>query len=504
MSQVKLLTETNANATYVAQAAQTKHAPGLGLWFPEAEGAVADGTTDDSTAINAAVLACANAGGGTVLFQPGHTYRWDSVVIPNDGGTIPKQAPVTLAGGGSRWDGEWQGNGTPPGATVLDLRSTTGPAKIDTRGSGVLNIRDIVLTQTQGATDTNPFIQTTNTTVLLDNVAFYGYSTLSGSACVQDAVVLGGTTTTLGNGSTAAFQGYGTVIRRCYFARIRRAVYGRVYANSVQIQNNTISNTCGSDNTGAAIHFDGGAAYANANMITNNLIEMGGYVYGIRFAKSASNYCEGNAFWDSTGSLVGCYRLDGTANDVADSYLGGMFPGVATNKYISDGTAGATYLLRQSAYLLGAILGAATNYVQPRSATGSESTGILKVSRSLAESSNPGSDIFVVRQSGGLLIGGAWSTGASATIINGSAQVAIDSTSLVKNSGPLDLWPGNAAATDAVRIRRGLFKLPLYTTAGRPSGAAAEQGTVYFDTTLNKPVFNDGANNWRDAAGNIV
>jgi len=43
----------------------------------------------------------------------------------------------------------------------------------------------------------------------------------------------------------------------------------------------------------------------------------------------------------------------------------------------------------------------------------------------------------------------------------------------------------------------------LYTTVGRPDASVVRVGAMYFDTTLNKPVWSDGTN-WRDAAGTIV
>ena len=43
------------------------------------------------------------------------------------------------------------------------------------------------------------------------------------------------------------------------------------------------------------------------------------------------------------------------------------------------------------------------------------------------------------------------------------------------------------------------------TTAERPNANLFITGTQYFDTTLNKPIYADNANNvWRDAMGAIV
>ena len=46
-------------------------------------------------------------------------------------------------------------------------------------------------------------------------------------------------------------------------------------------------------------------------------------------------------------------------------------------------------------------------------------------------------------------------------------------------------------------------RLAVYTTATRPSASAVPEGTGIYDTTLNKPIWSDGAT-WRDAAGTAV
>jgi len=71
--------ETSAvlSATTVARVSRSKHAPALGLYFPEAEGAANDGVTDDTAAINAADAA-AVAGGGRLHAEG--TYKIASTV----------------------------------------------------------------------------------------------------------------------------------------------------------------------------------------------------------------------------------------------------------------------------------------------------------------------------------------------------------------------------------------------------------------------------------------
>lgn len=65
-------TDLNRWESAPATLSRQSHAPGLNLWFPEAEGAVGDGQTDDSQAwLNAAIAA---GGKGTVQGVPGVTY----------------------------------------------------------------------------------------------------------------------------------------------------------------------------------------------------------------------------------------------------------------------------------------------------------------------------------------------------------------------------------------------------------------------------------------------
>lgn len=468
------------------------------VYKPEAYGAVGDGTTDDSTAVIAAIAAAYAAGGGTVEFGP-KTYRIDSqLAIPNDShSTVPRQPPIRLVGAGATWDGSFQTQGTIPGATILDLKSTTGPGKIDTRGLGSLTIERLTLTQTQGASDTNPFIFCTNTTLFVRDCSFYGHSTLTGATCVQDAIVLGGTTTTIGSGSTHAFQGYGTVIERNCFARIQRGAYLRVYANSVRITNNTWANSCGAGSGAAAVQLVGTTGFCKANVIRDNLFEIGGYVYVVRFTDAGSNTCLGNQFWDSTGSLLGVFLLEGAATASVGNRLGSQMVGVSSSLWLVDNTTSgpASYVLENQYQTItsGDYLSGKTTVVKPLLATGSESTSLLQVNRSALEGTNAGQTILNVKQSGGTVLGGSWATSPSLLIQNSSGQVTMDATSVVKAAGNLDLY-GGTGGTDVVRIRRGILQAdtgirhsssgPTWTTGtGTPEGAVtAPIGSLFSRT----------------------
>ncbi len=79
------------------------------VFYPESYGAVGNGSTDDSTAINAAIAACVAAGRGVVLFGA-KTYKHNST--------------ITVGGGGVTLQGYGGGYGTP--ATILLYGSSTG------------------------------------------------------------------------------------------------------------------------------------------------------------------------------------------------------------------------------------------------------------------------------------------------------------------------------------------------------------------------------------------
>jgi len=280
----------------------------------KAFGAAGDGATDDTAAVLAAIGSL-SATGGEVLFPPG-TYRISGpIVLPNDGAELfPRQPAYRLVGQGAHFDGR---AGPPTGGSVLDLRYAAGP-KISSYGLGYLEIHGLTLADF--GTDGAPFVYSTNTTLHVHDVGFYG--THSGKAAVNDAIVLGGTgaeSDVASNGPDAPFQGYGTVIRDSYFARVRRAVHGRVFANGVVFHANTVWSNCGSNLPGgAAIELDGDpdgvTAQVNAGWyVAGNLIETWNYAYGVRARESQRNAFVANNFFDPGPPTLAYYRLDDSA-----------------------------------------------------------------------------------------------------------------------------------------------------------------------------------------------
>jgi hypothetical protein len=215
------------------------------VYNARAYGMACDGTTDDTSAFNAllATILPNGVGGGTI-WLPGMCRINGAVLFPNDSATPPKQGYVRITGAGSSANGYW--NSLPSSPSGLDLRYSGGP-KLDSRGAGVLEIDHVTLKD--GGSDCTAFINTTNTTLKIHDVAFSG--TAAGSTACNDAIVAGGTSTTINGTAAAPFQGYGTTIQNNFSDKIRRGVYGRVYFNGVMITNNTWSSSSGSNLTTA-------------------------------------------------------------------------------------------------------------------------------------------------------------------------------------------------------------------------------------------------------------
>lgn len=284
-----------------------------GPWFDvKAFGATGFGTVDDSDAVTRAIQAAYAAGGGIVFFPIG-TYRVNSQLsIPNTGGAAPTQPAIRLMGAAASMaaSAEAGGNGTVFGCSALDLRNNAATAKIDTRGAGYLEIDHLTLMD--GDSDSAAFVFTTNTVLHIHDCSFYGTAPASaGVSAANDAIVLGGTSTTLDGTANSPFQGYGTVISNNFFDKIKRAVVGQTYANGIQIVNNTIWKNSGYA-TGGAIEFTGVSnGVDTGNYIAGNLIEISYYKYGIRQV----DYCEnwilvGNNFFDSAGNSTAAIRFE--------------------------------------------------------------------------------------------------------------------------------------------------------------------------------------------------
>lgn len=290
------------------------------------------GTDDQKMA--AALTDWHAAGGGTILLAPrAHTFasQW---AIPNDGANPPNQKSLQIKGSGASHHGS---GGSPSGGTIVDFTAATGPAKIDSRGHGLLCIEHITFRDTSGGT--NPFIQVTNTTLQVESCEFFGSK--DRTACDQDAIVLGGGTRNTDNTDTGKYDGYGSSIVDCFFDHIRRCVWFRPGANNVIVRDNTIWNHCGApDATYGAIDLLGSnTGSIVGNLIEGNTIEVTGYPTGIRVGPYARvNAIVHNGFYDPTATTVQAIYFDDNApyNFVIAGYSDDSFPHVVEHANIVD------------------------------------------------------------------------------------------------------------------------------------------------------------------------
>jgi hypothetical protein len=460
-------------------------------------GAAVNGTTDDSAAVTAAITAAVAAGGGIVFFPAGVCRINSQILLPNDAGGIPKQAPITFLGTGSRWDGRWQGGGDPPGASVLDLRFSGAVAKIDTRGVGVLSMRDLVLTDL--GTSSTPFIQTTNTTLFIERCSFYGNPTKSGITTDQDGIVLGGMTTTIDGSATAPFQGYGTIIRGNSFARIRRGVYLRTYANAVVVSENTWSTTCGGDASVGAIDISPLAGQIVAGcVVSNNLIEVVNYVYGVRCDYASNNSFIANNFYDPGAGALAYYRFEANAtfNLVIDGYRNDTKPlisetggAVGTNLMLTSHQSQITRFSQPVEFssvndglrATGSALfsgGTARFVIQPATDQ-TEGAQLFLVKRSAADDVNPGGEIFRISQDSTLLITN--SAGSQTQLTSGGRtwQAVGAGGAMVVNTGT----GGSNFDIRAFGARLTHFTSNTELIRFRISPQSATQGAIQFNIT---------------------
>ena len=274
-------------------------------------GAIGNGVADDTTAIqNAINSACAVSGTGGTVYFPSPSVKYlitGQITIPNDGAATPKQNGCSLVGDSATFSGQIT---MPIGGTILEMTyNGAGVAKIDTRGIGLLSIRGLVLSDQSGSA--KPFLQTTNTTVQIDNSACIGSKT--GTAADQDCFIFGGTTGAIDGTSNAGFQGYGSHIVGTFFQKIRRALLCQVYCNGVSFDKNWIGHLAGSNLVGgAAVELNGSTiSTVGGNSITSNTIEAANYVYMTKCVYLCQkNLFVFNGFYDPTGTTTATHRFE--------------------------------------------------------------------------------------------------------------------------------------------------------------------------------------------------
>jgi hypothetical protein len=298
-------------------------------WLP-------DGTNRSAQALDLLAKAY-DAGGGTIFFPPSiGRYRCDAqLLLPNNGASPQPQQPNVRfagAGGGSNW---YEQTIAQDSAAILDLRYTSTGGKIETLGVGSLMIDGLQITD-GGSSNSTPLLHTTNTVLTVKHNSFVGVGNAT-----QDAIVLGGSSTTFGGGATTdAFQGYGTLVEFNSFTKMNRGLYIRTYANDTYCNYNIFSKNTGT----CAIESDGGDGNPPNNneglYVANNIIEMAvGYVYGIKLKSTRKSMFINNAFWDQGAQVLGEYYLDTGA--FYNTFLIGHSESL-TKRFVGDATSMAT------------------------------------------------------------------------------------------------------------------------------------------------------------------
>lgn len=92
---------------------------------------------------------------------------------------------------------------------------------------------------------------------------------------------------------------------------------------------------------------------------------------------------------------------------------------------------------------------------------------------------------------------------ANDRVLIDSGAVAGGRVQFGAGSSALDISLFRSAANALSMGAANTFKTGLNVTGSRPSASTVGQGSQFYDTTLNKPIWSDGTN-WRDAAGTIV
>lgn len=326
-------------------------------------GAKGDGVTDDTAAIQSAIYAAQNAtnqdagrirGGGTVYFPTANPYYLigGSLVFTSLLNGTYYQTPIRLTGTG----GSFIQAGTPnysAGACLFFNPGADYHALIDTRATGTLEVDHLSLVE--NGNRAVPFIFTSSTIINVHDCYFYGM----GSAQYWPTVfVLGGTDNTQGVGTNSAFSGYGTIINNNYGYNVGTFVRGGVFANAVNILNNTVQFAGFVE---AAFEFTGLDAGNNSDAgcnIQNNLVEMGLYhlgdyrgpKYGVKLTNCQGFNLSGNTYWDafSTNNVCGVLLSSGCSgnkiNDVAftGTYTARDFPCVVDNSGMQNTIIGTT------------------------------------------------------------------------------------------------------------------------------------------------------------------
>lgn len=256
--------------------------------------------TQGETTPSAETSSVLSAAGELTVTSPtgdGEPYAYNVYISTSTGTeTLQNGSPIAL---GTNYV---QSAALASGAALPATNTTTAP-KILSLGRGTLDVYGLALTDY--GTDCAPFLETTNTTLNIRGVSFWGAKPAA-TAC-NDGLILGAANPSLTPTANAysLFQGYGTVILGNFFGQTRRAIWAGTAANSVMIEDNTVWEDSGDSQTneGAiSFHCASGGGECDRDFITGNLIEVTNYPSGMYFDYVTNAYVAGNQFWDPTSA----------------------------------------------------------------------------------------------------------------------------------------------------------------------------------------------------------
>lgn len=332
-------TSLDGDAAGDVGAAGALYIPRDGARTIESYGAAIDGFWDAALAAAIYDMTAPDAQTSVLLFKSA-VYRFaNQFPVPvrtlNGDGVSYSARPILLLGTQNAYTNRGLET-TPTRGTVLDFQySNASSAKLASTTCQLFAMANLTLTASAGFS--TPFWRSTNAVPQMHNVCFFGQSG-AGETAAQDALIFGGANQVEPSDSLdGGFQGYGGFVKNCFFRRIRRCVHGRAFFNSFVVKENTIWNDCGAADDTAAIDVDcgafGGSQANTGNFVTDNLIEVTNYAYGVRLANAQQNRCD-NSFYDpSQHKSKAAYKLESSAknNYVAAANLpsktgGGQLP----------------------------------------------------------------------------------------------------------------------------------------------------------------------------------
>lgn len=292
-------------------------------------GAKCDDSTDDTTALQAAINAyCGSSTAGGAVFVPPSANGCKiagQITMPNDGGTSPvaNQQPCRIFGESHGGVADFPNGGgvqkSKCNGSTLDMTFNATTAKFLTLGNGKLEIDHICFKDTN--TDATPFIFDTNTVMNVHDSQFLGNCT--GSA-FNPVFILGGSSTTVGNTTSAPFSGYGTKVINNEADCIGRFALLQTFANDIDIAYNHIFQNS-VFNSGGAIELNPATDPVSGNKIIGNLIEVSGYKYGINLLKNATwNTIDANDCFDFIdGVTTSCVNVAASEGNFGNTVIDG-------------------------------------------------------------------------------------------------------------------------------------------------------------------------------------